>query len=192
MAYWKGTVNKNFSIDDFESYVESLEWTSWRPSFIVLHNTYIPDLSGYPNGFTKASMRGFVTYYKDDQGWSGGPHLFIDDHNIWVFTPLTVPGVHSPSWNQVALAVEMLGNYDKDKFDTGRGKAVQQNAVAAIAILSSVLGLDPTTMKLHKEDPLTTHKNCPGKNVDKTKFIKKVQDMVLSNNEGDHLKSRTI
>jgi hypothetical protein len=68
----------------------------------------------------------------------------------------------------------MLGDFDSEDFSSGRGLAVQQNAVAAIAILSTALGIDPTTMRLHREDPGTSH-HCPGDGVDKDAFIAAVQ-----------------
>ncbi len=108
-------------------------------------------------------------------GWSAGPHLVVDDHQIWVLTPLTTPGVHSPSWNAVALGVEMLGDYDHDEFNSGRGALIKANAVLAIAALSAYLHLDPATMRLHREDPLTDH-HCPGDNVDKAEFIALVRE----------------
>ena len=111
--------------------------------------------------------------------------MFIDDKRIWVFTPLTVSGTHSPSWNKVALGIEMLGNYEKEAFDSGRGLQVRRNAVAAMATLCAILGLDPYTIKLHREDPLTTHA-CPGKNVRKLEVIQEVQDLMVSRHAGDH------
>jgi hypothetical protein len=72
------------------------------------------------------------------------------------------------------LGIEMLGDYDTEDFDIGRGAMVRDNAVAAIAILSAVLGIDPDTMRLHREDPRTTH-HCPGDNVDKVGFIQLVK-----------------
>ncbi len=186
MPTWKPIVGLSFQTDGFRTYCQSLHWTSWRPSFIVLHNTGVPALADCPNGITKNTIDGFVNYYRDEKHWSAGPHLFVDDHQIWVFTPLTTTGVHAPSWNAISLGVEMLGNYDNDLFDSGRGQLVQQNAVAAIAILSGVLGLDPKTMKLHKEDPKTTHKDCPGRNVDKAKFINEVIAGVQAEHIGEH------
>jgi hypothetical protein len=164
---WKGIISNSFSSSDFETYCSSLQWTSWRPSFIVLHNTEIPSLAQRPNGFDDRQMKELEVYYRDVQHWNGGPHLFIDDHKIWVFTPLTVSGTHSPSWNKVSLGIEMLGNYNVESFSSGRGLQVRQNAVSAIAILSATLGFDAASLKLHKEDPLTTH-DCPGKNVIKS------------------------
>jgi hypothetical protein len=109
----------------------------------------------------------------------------VDDRQIWVFTPLTVSGTHSPSWNKLALGVEMLGDYDTESFTDGRGLAVRRNAVAAIASLSAVLGLDPQSMRLHREDPLTTHA-CPGTQVRKLEIIQAVSDMIGQRHAGEH------
>ncbi len=185
MSNWKPIVGLSFNAEQFESYCHSLQWTAWRPSFIVLHNTAIPSLSQRPNGLTKTHIDGLVSYYRDDQKWSAGPHLFIDDKQIWVFTPLTMSGVHSPSWNKVALGIEMLGDYAKESFDTGRGAEVHKNAVSAMATLCGVLGLDPDTIKLHKEDPKTTHV-CPGKNVSKSKIISEVKAVIIAHHGDEH------
>ena len=138
-----------------------------------------------PNGFTAQHMQNFVSFYRDQKKWSAGPHLFIDDKKIWVFTPLTMSGIHSPSWNKLAIGIEMLGNYAKDSFTTDRGLAVRKNAVAAMATLSAVLGLNPNTIRLHKEDPATTH-NCPGKNVKKQEVIAEVEALIQERHAGDH------
>jgi hypothetical protein len=186
MGEWKGIVGNSYSALEFDSYAHALHWTAWRPSFIVLHNTAVPTLAQRPNGFTKQHILNLEAYYRDQMQWKGGPHLFADDRQIWVFTPLTVSGTHSPSWNKTALGVETLGDYDRDDFDTGRGLKVQKNAVAAIATLTAVLGIEPDTMKLHKEDPLTTHA-CPGKKVVKNRFIQAVKDLMEERHPGEHL-----
>jgi len=180
---WKGIVGESYSPEEFENYCCSLQWTGWRPSFIVLHNTGNPTLASRPNGYTSEHIPNLVHYYRDQMRWSAGPHLFIDDRQIWVFTPLTLSGVHSPSWNALAFGVEMLGDYDAESFDSGRGLEVQKKAIAACATLSSVLGIDCDTMRLHREDPRTTHA-CPGKNVHKSDFIQSVKDLLVERNAG--------
>lgn len=185
MANWKGIVGKSFSPAEFDTYCHGLQWVAWRPSFIVLHNTAIPTLAQCPNGLTLQHIHNLETFYRDTQGWRAGPHLFVDDLQIWVFTPLTVSGTHSPSWNKLALGLEMLGDYSKEAFDSGRGLAVRKNAVAAMATLCAVLGLDPHSMKLHREDPLTTHA-CPGQNVRKLEVIQEVGDLIISRHAGEH------
>lgn len=185
MPGWKGIVAQSFTAAKFDDYCHSLQWTAWRPSFIVVHNTAIPSLAQRVNGLSKQHIDGLEVYYRDTQKWKAGPHLFIDDKQIWVFTPLTVSGTHSPSWNKVALGIEMLGNFETESFDTGRGLKVRKNTVAAVATLSAILGLDPNTMRIHREDPLTTHK-CPGKNVRKLEIIQEVQDLLVKRHAGEH------
>jgi len=182
---WKGIVGRSFTSEEFDAYCHTLQWNAWRPSFIVLHNTATPSLAQRPAGLTQQHILGLEAFYRDTQKWSAGPHLFIDDRQIWVFTPLTVSGVHSPSWNKVALGVEMLGDYETEAFDDGRGLAVRRNAVAALATLSAILGLASDTMRIHREDPLTTHA-CPGKNVRKLEVIQAVQDLLLTRHPGEH------
>lgn len=175
MAKWKGIIGKSFTPDEFDAYCQSVAWTGWRPQFIVLHNTYAPSLAQRPQGLIKQHILNLETYFRDKKQWSAGPHLFVDDHQIWVFTPLNTQGVHSPSWNSKAIGIEMLGDFEKEDFNTGRGALVKANAIAAIASISDALGIDPDTMRLHKEDPKTTHKTCPGKTVDKTEVIHLVE-----------------
>ncbi len=182
---WKGIVNKNFNAAQFDDYCHKLQWTAWRPSFIVLHNTAIPSLAQRPSGLSGQHIKNLEVFYRDTQKWKAGPHLFIDDKKIWVFTPLTVSGTHSPSWNKVALGIEMLGDYERESFDSGRGLRVRTNTISALATLSAILGLDPQTIRIHREDPLTTHA-CPGKNVRKLEIIQQVQDLMVSRHAGEH------
>ena len=185
MPEWKGIVGTAFSPADFDSYCHGLQWSAWRPSFIVVHNTQIPSLAQRKNGLTKQHILDLEKFYRDTQKWKAGPHLFVDDKQVWVFTPLTVSGTHSPSWNKVALGVEMLGDFEKEPFDGGRGLEVRRNSVAAVATLCGVLGLDPQTIRLHREDPLTTHA-CPGKHVRKLEIIQDVQDLLIQRHAGEH------
>ena len=45
MPGWKGIVGTGFEPDEFDVYCHGLQWTAWRPSFIVLHNTQVPSLA---------------------------------------------------------------------------------------------------------------------------------------------------
>lgn len=182
---WKQIVGKSFDQQGFDEYLHTLAWVQWRPNFVVLHNTGIPSLSQRPNGFSPEHITNLVTFYRDTQGWRSGPHIFVDDKKIHVFTPLTVSGTHSPSWNKLSLGIEMLGDYSKESFSEGRGAAVRKNTVAAIASISAVLGIDPGTTKLHKEDKLTTH-DCPGKNVIKSMVIAEVRALMMERHGGGH------
>ena len=185
MPGWKGIVGESFSPERFDAYCHSLQWSAWRPSFVVLHNTANPSLAQRPDGLTRQHLASLEAFYRDVKGWKAGPHLFIDDRQIWVFTPLTVSGTHSPSWNKLAFGVEMLGDFASEDFAKGRGLAVRKNTVAALATLHAVLGLDARGLRLHKEDPLTTH-GCPGKNVRKSEVVKEIADLIAARHGGEH------
>lgn len=173
-------VGKKYSIAEFETYCDSLSKQEWVKK-IVLHNTAIPSLAQRPGGIlTSQHIKNLKSYY-EGLGWSGGPHLFVDATGIWVFNPLNKKGVHSPSFNSNAWGVEMLGDYQKESFTSGLGAAVANNAQHAIAMLAQVQNWTniKDKMILHKEDPNTTHKTCPGKNVDKLEFMNRV-NMILN------------
>src|SRR6266852_4923356 len=175
MPTWKGIVGLGLNPKEFVNYVAGLHFTSWRPQFVVLHNTAIPKLADWHAASGEQRMYNLERFYRDEQKWSAGPHLFVADDLIWVFTPLTVSGVHSPSWNSITWGVEMVGDYNVEPFSP----QVRDNAVSALATLHAALGLDPSDMRLHKEDPRTTH-DCPGKNVNKADMIGLVLDCLAT------------
>jgi len=187
MPDWKGIVGTGFTPSDFAAYVAGLTFAAWRPSFVVLHNTGLPTFAEWHNVAGQVRMQNLETYYRDTQHWSGGPHLFVADDLIWAFTPLTVPGVHSPSWNNVSWGVELVGDYSTEAMDPN----LQLNAISAIATLHGALGLDPNTLKLHREDPLTTHL-CPGNKVSKADFIAQVVAKLGDDFGGEHPKIQTL
>lgn len=181
MPVWKGIVGKAFKPQAFEQYVSTVKFGLWRPKFVVLHNTAIPRLSQWHSVPGRQRMLGLQRFYRDQQKWSAGPHLFVADDFIWVFTALNTTGVHSPSWNAISWGVEVVGDYATEQF-TG---SVVDNAVAALSTLHRLIGLDPETLRLHKEDPRTTH-NCPGKNINKEAIIQRVMDHVVTLSVGEH------
>ncbi len=172
-------VAKKFTIAEFDDYCDSIAKQAWVKK-IVLHNTSSPSLAQRPGGIlTSQHIKNLHSYYLG-LGWSGGPHLFIDATGIWVFNPLNETGVHSPSYNSSAWGIEMLGEYSTESFTSGLGAAVANNAQHAMASLAKIQGWTEINSKmvLHKEDPKTSHKSCPGKNVVKADFMSKV-NMIL-------------
>jgi hypothetical protein len=177
---WKGIVESSrngigMTVEQFRAHVAGLQFGPWRPSSLTLHNTGAPRLDQWHPAASR--IKNLEHYYRDIQGWSAGPHVFVADDLIWPFTPFTAPGVHSPSFNGVAWGMEMVGDYSVEAFDSGPGARVRDNAVAACAILHARLGLDPHTLRLHKEDKRTTH-DCPGRNVNKEEFIRRVVEYI--------------
>lgn len=168
---WKGIVGQGFTAEEFAGYAQGVTLDLWHPLFVVLHNTAAPKLSEWHSVSGEHRMRNLESYYRDTQGWSAGPHLFVADDKIWAFTSLATSGVHSPSWNNVAWGVEIVGNFDEEEFSDPQ----KSNVVAALITLHTLGNLDPARLRLHKEDPKTTHHGCPGVNVDKAEIIRLVQ-----------------
>lgn len=193
---WRGIVGRSFTPAEFEDYVQSLKFGAWRPRFIVVHNTSAPDTKTWQGWQTRKPpisdeqwARNLEGYYRDEQGWSTGPHLFVTPGGILAFSPLTGPGTHSPSWNSISWGVETVGEFDRDAF-TG---PVKDNLISALATLHLAAGLSPAPyergvrgLHFHKEDPKTTHKSCPGRNMVKTDVVARVQARMAKMSAGDH------
>ena len=170
---------QGYSAAQFKAFVATLKWRGWKPKFIVLHNTAEPNLAQWQHDNTGKDYEhrrvvNLNSYYKNDEGWHSGPHLFISPNLIWDACDLAADGVHASCYNHESLGVEMVGDYATEAFDSGDGAQVRDNAVAALAILHQALGLDPETLRFHKEC-LADHHDCPGKNVDKADMIARVK-----------------
>jgi len=191
---WRGVVGKSFSPDEFEGYLENLKFGLWRPRFVVVHNTSEPDLKTWNDWQIRARpvtdeqwAQNLVGFYRDQKHWNAGPHLFVTPRGILVFSPLTGPGTHSPSWNSVSWGVETVGEFEREPFNG----SIKTNLIAALAILHAAAGLqlEPYSrgirgLHFHKEDPKTTHKSCPGKNMVKMDLIRAVQAEILRRHPG--------
>src|SRR5262249_9714246 len=99
------------------------------------------------------------------------------------------------SWNSISWGVETVGEYDVEPF----GEAVRENLVHALAVLHGAAGLSPLPYELgrhglhfHKEDPHTTHKDCPGRHMVKADLVAAVLSRISQLHLGDHLVDRPI
>jgi hypothetical protein len=170
MPQWKMIVGRGFNSEEFQEYVSKIDFSETFAKFVVVHNTSVPTLGQWHSVDPLSRMRGFTYYYRDQMKWSAGPHLFVADDKIWVFTPLTKTGVHSPSWNNRSFGVEIVLDGEAEPF-TEPQKSL---AISAITTLHVAAKLNPDMLKFHHEDPLTTHK-CPGKNIVKPDVVAAVK-----------------
>ena len=181
---WTPIVNRIFDPNAFRDYVKSIQpEMQWKPVGIVLHNTSVPNLKQWAEADWSAHLRDLQDYYSQTMNWHAGPHLFVAPEGICVFTPLIVPGVHSPSWNLTHFGVEMVGEYmpGNDDWNSGKGQDVQDNAMSALATLCEVFGFDSHSpdFHFHKEDPKTTHSDCPGSQVVKNTVMSIVHEKLV-------------
>lgn len=163
-------VGKVWTPESFREYLKGLKRPSYAKS-VTIHHTGAPSLAQRPKGFLAQHILNIESYYKS-LGWSRGPHLFIDEDQIFGMTPLTVPGIHAVSFNRTSIGIEVLGDYDSEDPLSGRGLSCMKTAAACAKALFEWLDIpiNETTLKFHRDDP-KTRKTCPGKKVKKDWFV---------------------
>jgi hypothetical protein len=148
---------------------------------ITYHHTGIPTLDQRPTGFTAQHIKNIQSFYqkatKKKKAWKSGPHLFVDDHKLWGMCAFTAKGTHAIAFNRNSIGIEVLGDYDKETFNNGRGGTCWDNAFAAGVVLLDWLKVEPelTNINFHRDDP-STSKTCPGSKIDKNWVLQGIKD----------------
>ncbi len=142
------------TLDEFTEYVDSFNFSPLNPHTIVIHHTWRPKKSEW-NG--EKSILGLKSFYENKKPipWNAGPHLFIAEDGIWLFTPLNKVGVHAGVGNVKSIGIEVVGDYDVEKW-AGKTK---QNALGAIKALMVRLKINTESVKFHND---FSTKSCPG------------------------------
>lgn len=169
-------VGKVWSLESFDSYLNSVEKPSWCKA-VCLHHTAAPSLAMRPQGLLSQHIRNMEDFYKS-KGWSAGPHFFIDENEIFGMTPPNMRGVHAVSFNSNAIGIEVLGDYDTEIHDKGRGLECWKMAAATTSKILKWLNLEPSynTVLFHRDDP-STKKSCPGMRVQKPWVLNLIQSI---------------
>lgn len=177
---------------DLAAWLASAPPPVWHPIGSTYHNTLSPTEAEWRG---KASMDSMQSYYIS-KGWSAGPHCYLAQHSpnpaddgIWVMTPPTSPGIHSPSCNGPPygpppgrFGVEMVGD-----FQAKPPSAVQQQLlIDAVAVLHRWARLGPD-LNAHRDCDART---CPG---DAFYALKpQLQQRLAAALQTDPLKVRTL
>jgi hypothetical protein len=160
-------VGKKWKPAELREYLATLQKPVWCRS-ITFHHTGAPSLAQRPQGFKDNHMQNLHHYYAVTKKWKAGPHLFIDDDEVFGMSDLRSQGTHAKSFNKSSIGIEVLGNYDVESPTSGRGLSCWHTAASAGHALLGWLGLEANAMTVHfhRDDPKTT-KTCPGKKVEK-------------------------
>lgn len=159
-------VGKVWTPAQLRDYLATIQKPAWCRA-ITLHHTGIPSLEQRPVGFNEQHIRNMASYYRDKLGWSAGPHLFIDDDQCWGMTDFRQYGIHAKSYNAFSIGIEVLGNYDVEPPNVGRGLNCWKTAAAAAKVILEWIGREPLirdTVYFHRHEP-DAGKDCPGKKV---------------------------
>lgn len=130
-------IGQGLTADGFTAYVRDYNFGSIPPNFLVLHHTATPGATwavstGNPAALwdageqglsedaimqqRKGRLDGIMRFYRTTYPtWPAGPHLFVDDRYIWLFSPMNDWGVHAKegngSGNSYSIGIEVVGDY---------------------------------------------------------------------------------
>ena len=186
----------------FVNYIQSYKFGSVPPDSVVLHHTAIPSASWarYPHGAVwdagesglgrqairekrRKQLAGIKRFY-EGKGWESGPHLFIDERYIWLFTPMYDVGTHARGGNSwrvggrlhYSIGIEVIGYYEKKTWPDPVARLVG----GAIAALYRQLG---TFEIAHKVGPggISSHRDygkpsCPGKAITEPYYLNVIKE----------------
>lgn len=177
MSY--NNVGKVWTPDSFGEYLKTLKKPEWVTK-ICLHHCGEPNLAQRPNGFTIQHIQNMKSFYQGLK-WTRGPHLFIDDDQVFGMTPLSEQGIHAPDFNRNAIGIEVLGDYDREDPKSGRGGDCWWTTFKTVRVLTDWLGLpiDKDHIVFHRECKVTqrtSRKSCPGTKVDKEWVLEGVKE----------------
>ncbi len=178
--------------DEFISYVLSKDFGAEPPDTIFLHHTWRPTVDQWRG---RDSILAMKAYYErqvwsdengeEHEGWPAGPHLFVAEDGIWLFTDLARDGVGVRGQNHRSLHLEMVGDYD-DALPSGK---TWTNSVAALGVLHVRLGLDPKKLMFHRD---FSTKSCPGNAVSKEWAIPQLEAWLSAFRAQRGLRSRVM
>lgn len=197
-ATWRGTTGQIIRPGEFKAYLKTLVFDEWTPQGVTIHNTAAPTGEQWDatipgdDPVADAIRRAInLTKYYQGLGWQGGPHAFIADKLAIGFNPLTKRGTHSRCFNATHVGLEMVADFEKEPFNTGRGAKVRDLTVEITAALHMRFGWDPQNIKFHRDCTLDNHA-CPGKNVGKADFIRLVIAAMNSGDNHEHIVTAKI
>src|SRR3990167_11168641 len=121
MAWKSGFSGVGFSRAEFKSWLAKQKKPTFA-KFLPVHNPAAPYIK--PPVLPSTRIKNLANYYKNDKGWSSGPHFFVIFDKVYGGTPPSETGTHSPRWNGISLGIECEGDFRTGKHDptTGDGK----------------------------------------------------------------------
>lgn len=136
-------IGKRLTIEEFNVYVSKKDFGSDPADKLVIHHTWKP---------TKQSWDGIDTLkalkkYYELKNWYAGPHLFVAEDGIWLFSDMRKDGIHTKGANHKSIGIEVVGNYDDKKWSG----ETYNNAVATIKLLMERLNIPYKRVYFHRD-----------------------------------------
>lgn len=191
---WPNFDGKPYNRNELAALVNAADFSRWRhkdgthgrPAYITLHNTSTPDMALWLSWSAEKRqqyIRNMQPYY-ERMGWRGGPHFFVppqQDICAFGFNDLMSAGTHASCFNTRSIGIEMVGEFDRERFDTDPGRLVADNAIFLMALLHNRIGMTPQPYRyneyglhFHMECRADNH-HCPGNFVRKPDVIARIE-----------------
>jgi len=158
-------LNRRLTLNEFRDYVKDYNFGSKPANKLVIHHTWKPTKESWAD---ERSILGLKRYY-EAKGWKAGPHLFIAEDGIWLFSPMRKDGIHAGRLNPQSIGIEIVGNYNEELW-SGETK---KNAVGAIKTLLEQLDLTEKNIYFHRD---ASSKSCPGWSITKEWLFKELKE----------------
>jgi len=158
-------INRRLDLHEFRDYIASYNFGAEKPNKLVIHHTWRPTHDKWGG---ERSIEGLRRYY-EGKGWPAGPHLFVADDGIWLFSPMNKDGIHTSKLNSRSIGIEVVGDYDKEKW-AGQTK---YHALGVIKLLMLQIGIGRQSVYFHSD---VSTKTCPGKAITKSWLFSELDD----------------
>jgi hypothetical protein len=159
-------IGRALTLEEFAAYVRAYNFGAIKPDSVCFHHTAVPGSSwadgnstlvdNWDSGEAGMTLDQIVekrlgrlaaarNYYRDTLRWSAGPHLFVDNLRIYLFTEMKDIGIHAKWGNSFhdatgrlhySIGIEVVGDYTRVQWPI----AVQRMVGGAVAILQKGLG----------------------------------------------------
>jgi len=179
-------LNKKFTIQEFVNYLNKKHFGNTPPFSLVIHHTWKPKIKDWKG---QSTILGLKKYY-ENKGWSAGPHIFVADDGIWLFTDMYSVGIHAGTGNATyvhkdgrtykgysvpssirdyfnfklqsySIGIEIVGDYDNKIWSDN----IKRNALYCIKSLQLRLDISNENIFFHRD---FSQKTCPGKAISKS------------------------
>lgn len=168
-------------IIDFESLIKELGKHKFKQ--LHIHHTWKPTHRSFKGNNHIAIQQSMKNHHVNVNKWSDiGQHLTLFPDGKWVTgRPFNIAPASIKDWNTGALAVEMVGNFDKIGtqpyndlgYDELEGEQKKQ-ILLLINYFINKYGED--SIKFHREGP-DVSKTCPGTSINKVVLINEAKDI---------------
>jgi len=149
-------VNRRLSLGEFRTYISTYDFGTLPAHRLVIHHTWKPTKESWAG---QRSIDGLKAYYEKKK-WPAGPHLFVAEDGIWLFSPMRQNGIHAGKLNPRSIGIEVVGDYDHEVW-SGQTKT---NALGVIKSLMGQLNITQDQLFFHRD---VSPKTCPGSAITK-------------------------